>query len=204
MDCNIFPAIGKKENVFVFHGITATKHDYTKWGKLMQNKGYTTFVCTADRFDWDKTVKNYDALITSLGKETILIGHSMGGTQSLVVAAKNPLVTKVFSFAPLYDIYIDGVSEKYSKQIKELQTMVKTELPANYLKCDANNVSKYFIGYVPSDNIVPASHPKKAVESLFGCLPSDTYKKNVKVFKKARHFGLMNNKETLKFIEDNL
>ena len=125
MDCNIFPAIGKKENVFVFHGITATKHDYTKWGKLMQNKGYTTFVCTADRFDWDKTVKNYDALITVWVKRPYL-SVTRWAARSPCGSGKEPVDEKC-SRSPLYDIYIDGVSEKYSKQIKELQTMVKTE-----------------------------------------------------------------------------
>jgi esterase/lipase len=204
MNCNIFPSQEKRENIIILHGISAIKSTYDYLGKRLQKKGYTTIICNSDRFNWDNAVKEYDNLISSLGKETILIGHSMGGAQSLVIASKNPLVKKVFAFSPPYDVYFDGIPKEYSEKIKEVQPIVKNALPKKNLSCQLENSNKYYIGYNPKDKIVHESHVNQVIHDVFHCIPPENVKKNIKKFENVSHFKFLEYERVLQFIENNL
>jgi len=100
--------------IILTHGFGSNPSEVREFGELLNKKGYTVHGLrlpghgtSPDHFsivrfeDWYLSMKNAAKKMNKRKKNTILIGHSMGGTVSLLVSAFNKIDALVSVCAPI-------------------------------------------------------------------------------------------------------
>ena len=142
--------LGNEVGILLSHGFCSTAQEMFELSNFLHEKnGYTTFsvllaghgtspadLAQTDMIDWYKSVKEGYDLLRERCSKIILIGHSMGATLSLLLAANEPvdgIVTmcapvKVEYFAQDYLFLIADLLKYFPRRKEEIALMEKHNL----------------------------------------------------------------------------
>ncbi|MBK5112087.1 MAG: alpha/beta fold hydrolase [Candidatus Heimdallarchaeota archaeon] len=141
---------GNDIGVILVHGFSSTAQEMMELGQLLHEKfGYSTFgvllaghgtspadLALTDMLDWYKSVKESYDFIKQYCKKIILIGHSMGATLSLILAAHESVDAVVTLCAPIkveyfmqdYIFLVADLLKYFPRRKKEIELMEKNSM----------------------------------------------------------------------------
>ncbi len=144
---------GNEIGVLLSHGFSSTAQEMEELGQILNKEnGYTTFavllaghgtspgdLAQTDMIDWYKSFKEGYDLLKRVCSKIILVGHSMGATLSLLLAANEPVDAIVTMCAPVkveyfMQDYIFLIADllKYFPRRKEEVALMEKHKMLNY------------------------------------------------------------------------
>jgi len=160
--------------IICLHGFTSSITDVIEWGRVYNLAGYEVIGFNAvghggrngKKWSWMKTVERYHKVINAISKPTVVIGHSMGGTEAIHLC-KNRYVKQVFAISALHG---NGVFENPSwfmkrrfrnhldeKQKKKITAAIYPVLPINYTLTKLQSKKLHLI-HDRNDNFIKVDH----------------------------------------------
>ncbi|MHA1211988.1 MAG: alpha/beta hydrolase [Candidatus Heimdallarchaeota archaeon] len=141
---------GNDIGIILVHGFCSTAQEMQELGEFLNKEaGYSTFgvllaghgtspadLAQTDMIDWYKSLKEAYEFLKETCKKIFLIGHSMGGTLSLILAANehiDGLVTlstpiKVEYFMQDYLFLVSDLLQYFPRKKGEIEIMEKNDL----------------------------------------------------------------------------
>lgn len=141
---------GSKTGILLTHGFSSTAQEMERLGIFLNEKGgYTTFgtllaghgtspadLAQTDMVDWYKSLKKGYDFLKQICDKIILVGHSMGATLSLILAANEKvdgIVTlcapiKVEYFAQDYLFLVSDLLKYFPRKKAEIELMEENGL----------------------------------------------------------------------------
>ncbi len=141
---------GNDVGIILVHGFSSTAQEMNDLGLLLHEQfGYSTFgvllaghgtspadLAQTDMLDWYKSVKESYDFIKQYCKKIILIGHSMGATLSLILAAHETVDAIVTLCAPIkveyfmqdYIFLVADLLKYFPRRKKEIELMEKNSM----------------------------------------------------------------------------
>jgi len=141
---------GNEIGILLTHGFCSTAQEMQELGLLLHNeKGYTIFgvllaghgtspadLAQTDMVDWYKSLKEGYDFLKQYCEKTVLVGHSMGGTLSLLLAGNEEvegIVTlctpiKVEYFMQDFLFLISDLLKYFPRRKEEIELMEKNSL----------------------------------------------------------------------------
>ncbi|NHJ87675.1 MAG: alpha/beta fold hydrolase [Asgard group archaeon] len=141
---------GNEIGILLTHGFSSAAQEMQGLAKtLHEEKGYTTFsvllaghgtspgdLAQTDMVDWYKSVYKGYTFLKSFCSKIILIGHSMGGTLSLILAANKPVdgivslctPIKVEYFMQDYLFLVSDLLKYFPRKKNEIEIMDENNL----------------------------------------------------------------------------
>lgn len=227
--CDIFRNQKSSKDIIFLHGFTSNKNyqesvarDYAN-----NNPDYDVIQCDdrghgvrkneGNRLDWEGSTEDIKKIIQERDRETVLIGHSLGGTIALTIGSDIPKVSKVFAVGAAYG-NLDFIEEKKrwykrvlgvsDKEVEEQFENVKPMLPSLHDHCHKSNKNKFYLIHATNDGIVPFSEFQENKKAL--CLPDENtlVYDNIQKLKISRfdlnHIMPFYDKKTKNFIQSHL
>ena len=141
---------GNEVGVILTHGFSSTAQEMHRLGKYLHEEfGFSTFgvllaghgtspadLAQTDMIDWYKSLKESYDFIKQQCEKVILIGHSMGATLSLILAANEPIDAVVTLCAPIkveyfmqdYLFLVADLLKYFPRRKEEIELMEKNNL----------------------------------------------------------------------------
>jgi len=141
---------GNEVGIILVHGFSSTAQEMNELGLYLHEQfGYSTFgvllaghgtspadLAQTDMLDWYKSVKESYDFIKQYCKKIILIGHSMGATLSLILAAQESVEAIVTLCAPIkveyfmqdYIFLVADLLKYFPRRKKEIELMEKNSM----------------------------------------------------------------------------
>ncbi len=141
---------GNEVGIILVHGFSSTAQEMNDLGLYLHEQfGYSTFgvllaghgtspadLAQTDMLDWYKSVKESYDFIKQYCKKIILIGHSMGATLSLILAAQESVEAIVTLCAPIkveyfmqdYIFLVADLLKYFPRRKKEIELMEKNSM----------------------------------------------------------------------------
>ncbi len=141
---------GNEVGIILVHGFSSTAQEMNGLGQYLHEQfGYTTFgvllaghgtspadLAQTNMLDWYKSVKESYDFIKQYCKKIILIGHSMGATLSLILAAQESVDAIVTLCAPIkveyfmqdYIFLVADLLKYFPRRKKEIELMDKNSM----------------------------------------------------------------------------
>jgi carboxylesterase len=141
---------GNDVGIILVHGFSSTAQEMMELGQLLHEKfGYSTFgvllaghgtspadLALTDMLDWYKSVKESYDFIKQYCDKIIFIGHSMGATLSLILAAHESVDAVVTLCAPIkveyfmqdYIFLVADLLKYFPRRKKEIELMEKNSM----------------------------------------------------------------------------
>jgi len=223
--CKIVEEPNATEDIIFLHGFTSSREMQYPMAKHFENKHkYNIIRCDArghgsdksgDKGDWAGTINDINELIANRSHNTILIGHSMGGTMAITIGISNPLVKKVFAVGAVHgrEMLTDEKIAFFSKRSglnyeEKYEILIGDALPSQTEQCKDGNNEKFYLIHAKQDTIVPFDQFEANKRDL--CLNDENtlvYDEIIpsKLFNEdLAHIIPFYKKETLDFIEKSL
>lgn len=221
--CRIRENKNAHKDIWLLHGFTSQKEHQNTIANYFfrRHKDYNVIQCDArghgsrkdgNIFDWKGTVNDFSTLINNRGNDAVLIGHSMGGTEAIVLGDMNPHVKQVFSVAGGHGEkeFDESIRQHFINRVgraptKEEENLIRGGLPENYNKLAKNKDTEFFLIHSKGDQLVDYDHylsnKKELGNKITGSL---VYDPKIKMPKGFEHAVIMYKPRTIGFIEKNL
>lgn len=188
--CKIYEHPNAKKDIIFLHGFTSDKDAQSPIIDLWKDDPeFNVIACDArghgsrkkvgEREDWEGSLEDLDQLINTRKHDTILIGHSMGGTLALSLGSRNAHVKQVFAVGAVNGLSmfknpekLDWYLRRYRLEMVEKHRLhFVPSLPENYNTCKKQNRNKFYLIHATDDTIVPFDQFEKNKSEL--CLPDE-------------------------------
>lgn len=176
-------------DIIILHGFSSNKkHQYIFANNIAKDTNFNVIQCDArghgvrknreDILDWKGTIEDIKDIINKRNNKTILIGHSMGGTEAITIGLTQPNIKKVFAVSSIHGDE-KAISQKKQEIIDIFELPkdfverniinVRDALPINYEKCNEENKNKFYLIHGKKDELVSFSEFEKNKQDL--CIP---------------------------------
>lgn len=200
-----------KPAIYILHGFGSNPKQAFLWGEYFEDRNYEVFIRRArghdnklgQKYHWIQTIQDHRKFIdTKIKRETIVLGHSMGGTESISLA-KSPYVKQVYAISALNS---DEPFEEKDKQrlMKRLgynekiaRKYIEPALPEN-VSLTKKQKEKLFLIHSKGDHYVSYEEFKKNKKQF------DIPKARTKTVKNFRHSLTPNDFRVKHYINRNI
>lgn len=200
-----------KKNIFFIHGAWGSKNSFNYISEsLYTSKKYSKLINDIIYYEYDNSRKSIKDIISdardmlcSTGRDSIVIGHSMGGLIALSLEPEDPTSKIITIASPLSGLRVPKLTELFLSfrepslnDIMYHSSFINTLHKSCYTKPIHNIISikgfNPFI-YEPSDGVI-------SISSQLNWIPN-----NAKVTKiKSSHHEILQNEEVIDIIKETL
>lgn len=200
-----------KPVIYILHGFGSNPRQAFLWGEYYEDRGYEVYIRRArghgnkkgEKYHWKQTLNDHRKFIdTKIKRDTIVIGHSMGGTLSISLS-KSRYVKQVYAISALNSD--QPFEEKDKKRLmkklgyneKVARKSIEPTLPEN-IKLNKKQQEKIHLIHSKGDHYVSYEEFEKNKQQF------NIPKKRTKTVKNYRHQLTPNDYRVKGYINKNI